>query len=68
MLLQLEPKIGDILTLKYKNGERITCKVIRAKTLCQNCIIYNTSINMCNNILCGKDDREDKTNIIIIKI
>lgn len=68
MLLQLEPKIGDILTLKYKNGERITCKAIKAKILCQNCILYNNSISMCNSIACANNERSDNTNIIIIKI
>jgi hypothetical protein len=68
MLLQLEPKIGDVLTLKYKNGERITCKVVKAKVLCQNCILYDTSINICNNIVCNKEDRFDNTQIIIIKV
>lgn len=68
MLLQLEPKIGDIFILRYKNGERITCKAVKAKILCQNCILYNTSINMYNNIVCDKEDRVDNTQIIIIKV
>lgn len=68
MLLQLEPKIGDIFILRYKNGERIACKAVKAKILCQNCILYNTSINMCNNIVCNKKDRSDNTQIIIIKV
>ena len=68
MLLQLEPKIGDIFILRYKNGERITCKAVKAKILCQNCILYNNSINMCNNIVCNKEDRADNTQIIIIKV
>lgn len=68
MLLQLEPKIGDILTLKYRTGERITCKVVKAKSYCQNCILYNISINMCNSIICNKEDRADNTQIIITKI
>ena len=68
MLLQLEPKIGDIFILRYKNGERITCKAVKAKISCQNCILYNTSINMCNSIVCNKEDRSDNTQIIIIKI
>lgn len=68
MLLQLEPKIGDILTLKYRAGERIACKAVKAKILCQNCILYNTSINMCNSIICNKEDRSDNTQIIIIKV
>lgn len=68
MLLRLEPKIGDIFTLKYMSGERINCKVIKAKSICQNCILYNTSISMCNSIVCTKDERSDNTNIIIIKI
>ena len=67
MLLQLEPKIGDIFILRYKNGERIACKAVKAKILCQNCILYNISINMCNNIVCNKEDRADNTQIIIIK-
>ena len=46
MLLQLEPKIEDIFILKYKNGERIACKAVKAKILCQNCILYNTSIKL----------------------
>lgn len=68
MLLQLEPKIGDILTLTDKNFNRIKCKVVKAKILCQNCILYDTSINMCNSILCRKDQREDNTDIIIINV
>ena len=68
MLLQLEPKIGDIFILRYKNGERITCKAVKAKNLCKNCILYNTSINMCNSIVCNKEDRADNTQIIIIKV
>lgn len=68
MLLQLEPKIGDIFILRYKNGERIACKAVKAKILCQNCILYNISINMCNNIVCNKEDRSDNTQIIIIKV
>lgn len=68
MLLQLEPKIGDIFILRYKNGERIACKAIKAKILCQNCILYNTSINMCNSIVCNKEDRSDNTQIVIIKV
>lgn len=68
MLLQLEPNIGDIFTLKYKNGEKITCKAVKGKLLCQNCILYNISINMCNCIACAKDERSDNTNIIIIKV
>lgn len=68
MLLQLELKIGDIFILRYKNGERITCKAIKAKISCQNCILYNNSISMCNSIVCAKDERSDNTNIIIIKI
>lgn len=68
MLLQLEPKIGDIFILRYKNGERIACKAVKAKILCQNCILYNTSINMCNNIVCNKEDRSDNTQIVIIKV
>lgn len=68
MLLQLEPKIGDNLTLTDKDFNRIKCKVVKAKILCQNCILYNTSISMCNSIICAKDEREDKTNIIIVKV
>lgn len=68
MLLQLEPQIEDIFILRYKNGERIACKAVKAKILCQNCILYNTSINMCNSIVCAKDQRSDNTNIIIIKV
>lgn len=68
MLLQLEPKIGDIFILRYKNGERIACKAVKAKILCQNCILYNISINMCNNIVCNKEDRSDNTQIIITKV
>ena len=68
MLLQLEPKIGDIFILKYKNGERIACKAVKAKSICQNCILYNNSISMCNSIVCNKEDRYDNTNIIIIKV
>lgn len=67
MLLQLEPKIGDILVLRYKNGGRIACKAVKAKLSCQNCILYNTSINMCNSIVCNKNERFDKTDIIIIE-
>ena len=68
MLLQLEPKIGDVFTFRYKNSERINCKAVKAKVLCQNCILYNTSINICNSIVCGKEDRADNTQIVIIKI
>ena len=68
MLLQLEPNIGDIFILRYKNEERITCKAVKTKLMCQNYILYNTSISMCNCITCAKDEREDKTNIIIIKV
>lgn len=68
MLLQLEPKIGDIFILRYKNGERITCKAVKAKISCRNCILYNTSISMCNSIVCNKEDRADNTQIIIIKV
>ena len=68
MLLQLEPKIGDIFILRYKNRERIACKAVKAKISCQNCILYNTSISMCNSIACTNDEREDNTNIIIIKV
>ena len=68
MLLQFEPKIGDIFILKYKNGGRIACKAVKAKVSCQNCILYNNSISMCNSIVCAKDQRFDNTNIIIIKV
>lgn len=68
MLLRLEPKIGDIFILKYETGERIACKTIKAKSICQNCILYNNSISMCNSIVCNKEDRADNTNIIIIKV
>ena len=68
MLLQLEPKIGDIFILRYKNGERIACKAVKAKRSCENCILYNTSISMCNSIVCANDERSDNTNIIIIKV
>lgn len=68
MLLRLEPKIEDIFILKYQTGERITCKAVKAKSICQNCILYNTSISMCNSIVCAKDERSDNTNIIIIKV
>lgn len=67
MLLQLEPKIEDIFVLRYKNGERITCKAIKSKILCQNCILYNT-ITMCNSVVCRKEDRNDNTDIIIVKV
>ena len=65
MLLQFEPKIGDIFILKYKNGGRIACKAVKTKVLCQNCILYNNSISMCNSIVCNKNERFDKTDIII---
>ena len=68
MLLQLEQKIGDILTFTDKEFNRIKCKVVKAKNLCQNCMLYDSSINMCNSILCCKAQREDKTDIIIVKI
>ena len=68
MLLRLEPKIGDIFILKYESGERIACKAVKAKSICQNCILYNNSISMCNSIVCAKDERSDNTNIIIIKV
>ena len=68
MLLQFEPKIEDIFILRYKNGERIACKAIKAKILCQNCILYNNSISMCNSIVCAKEDRSDNTQIIIIRV
>lgn len=68
MLLRLEPKIGDIFILKYETGERIACKAVKAKSICKNCILYNNSISMCNSIVCAKDQREDNTDIIIIRV